>query len=119
MDPTLEAVIFDLGPIAFDLQNRNLITLLQDAKSYNRDDVFARGRIFWQNALDEAVNPVYRAADKDQRKLIAAWRVTLDSVINAERPFLELLYPDNAAMVEELLMNLYRNSALEEFLQAE
>ena len=33
--------------------------------------------------------------------------------------FLELLYPDNAPMVEELLMNLYRNSALEEFLQAE
>ena len=31
VDPTIEAVIFDLGPTAFDRQNRNLITLLQTA----------------------------------------------------------------------------------------
>lgn len=97
----------------------SLLTLLHNAKSYDADDVFRRGQTLWQKALDDAVNPAYLAADKDARKRIAAWRIGLDSLVSAQRPFLELLCPDNAAMVEERLMNLYRNSALEEFLYAE
>ena len=34
----------------------------------------------------------------------------LDSFLAAERPFLELLYPDNRAMTEELLMDIYKDA---------
>ena len=103
------------GPAARAL--KDVRSLLSAAKVYDAENVFQRGQILWQASLDEIVNPAYLAADKDQRKLIAAWRITLDSLLNAERPFLEDLYSENPAMVEEVLMKLYRVSALEEGVQ--
>ena len=103
------------GPAARAL--KDVRSLLNAAKAYDAENVFQRGQILWQASLDEIVNPAYLAADKDQRKLIAAWRITLDSLLNAERPFLEDLYSENPAMVEEVLMKLYRVSALEECVQ--
>ena len=87
--------------------------LLFDAKSYNYDEVFERGQIIWQAALDESVNAIYKAADRETRKQIAAWRISLDNLYTGERPMLEMLYPDNDAAVEEILMNLYRDTALD------
>ncbi len=99
------------GPSARALND--VVELLQSASPYDADDVFARGQILWQCALDEHVNPVHRAAGKEERKLIAAWRVSLDSVLTAQRPFLELLYRDNGEVVEETLMNLYKNASFD------
>ena len=87
----------------------NVMALMREAKSYNADDVFRRGQVFWQTALDDTVNPAYLAADKEARTRIAAWRIGLDTLRSAESPFLALLFPENNATVEECLMNLYRD----------
>jgi len=84
--------------------------LLHSAKSYDFSDVFLRAQTLWQGALDQNVNAAYTAANRDGRKAIALWRMSLDSFLAAERPFLELLYPDNRAMTEELLMDIYKDA---------
>ena len=96
----------------------DVLALLESARSYDADKVFARGQILWKAALDEIVNPCYLAADEETRKKIGTWRIALDSQLNAERPFLELVYPANSAAAEEILMNLYRTGALEESMNA-
>ena len=88
------------------------LDLLHEAKTYDRNDVFLRAQAFWQAALDEKVNATYAAADRDQRKLIALWRTSLDALLTAERPLLELLYPDNAAQTEEALMDLFKEAGV-------
>ena len=90
----------------------DVIDLLSSAKSYNADDVFARGQQLWTSALDNEVNPVYEAADKEQRKLIATWRISLDTLYAAEKDFLALLYEGNDETQEELLMELYKDAAI-------
>ena len=97
---------------------KDVLALLESARSYDADKVFARGQILWKAALDEIVNPCYLAADEETRKKIGTWRIALDSQLNAERPFLELVYPANSAAAEEILMNLYRTGALEESMNA-
>ena len=72
--------------------------------------MFLRAQQLWQGALDQSVNADYAAADRDARKLIVLWRTSLDSLLAAERPLLELLYPDNRAQTEESLMNIYKDA---------
>ena len=99
------------GPAALALEAT--MDLLHNAKSYDADVVFLRAQGLWQNALDKAVGTVYANADRDGRKLIALWRISIDSLLSAERPLLELLYPDNHAMAEELLMDIYKDAGFE------
>ncbi|MBO4377835.1 MAG: hypothetical protein J5889_02640, partial [Clostridia bacterium] len=99
------------GPDARALND--VLDLLREAKSYDFNDVFERGQILWQASLDESVNAIYKAAEREQRKLIAAWRISLDTLYHGERPFLELLYPANDAVAEEVLMNLYKDTAMD------
>ena len=96
------------GPAAGALEAT--MDLLHSAKTYDFGDVFLRAQTLWQGALDQNVNAAYTAADRDGRKLIALWRMSLDSLLAAERPFLELLYPDNRAMLEEILMDIYKDA---------
>lgn len=84
-------------------------TMLAGAKTYNYGDVFERGRRCWQITLDNAVNIAYKAADKETRKRIVAWRTALDTLYEAEKPLLEMLYPDSDTTVWEELMNLYKD----------
>ena len=88
---------------------KDIRTMLAGAKSYNYGDVFERGQRSWQIALDNVVNTVYKTADKETRKLIIAWRTALDTLYKAEKPLLEMLYPDNDTTVWEELMNLYKD----------
>ena len=98
------------GSIAYAQQN---ITALMDIeKSYDWDDVFERGIQLWQTALDATVNPIYKAADKDARKQIANWRISLDTLYNAEKEFMALLYEGNDEAIQETLMELYKAAAL-------
>ena len=83
--------------------------MLDAAKNYNFDEVFARGQRNWQIALDNTVNSVYKAADKETRRLIITWRTALDTLYTAETTLMEMLYPDNNTAAQEELMNLYRD----------
>ena len=95
------------------LKARNdVIDLLHSAKSYNADDVFARGQQLWQVALDNEVNPIYEAADGEQRILIATWRISLDTLYESEKTFLGLLYEGNDETQEEQLMELYKDAVI-------
>ncbi|MCR4885751.1 MAG: DUF11 domain-containing protein, partial [Clostridiales bacterium] len=88
---------------------KDIRTMLAGAKTYNYGDVFERGRRCWQITLDNAVNIAYKAADKETRKRIVAWRTALDTLYEAEKPLLEMLYPDSDTTVWEELMNLYKD----------
>ena len=88
---------------------KDIRTMLDGEKSYNYGHVFEYGQRSWQIALDNTVNTVYKAADKDTRKLIIAWRTALDTLYKAEKPLLEMLYLDNDTTVWEELMNLYKD----------
>ncbi len=88
---------------------KDIRTMLDGEKSYNYGHVFEYGQRSWQIALDNTVNTVYKAADKDTRKLIISWRTALDTLYKAEKSLLEMLYPDNDTTVWEELMNLYKD----------
>ena len=92
---------------------KDIRTMLDGAKSYNYGKVFEGGQRNWQIALDNTVNTIYRAANKDTRKLIIAWRTALDTLYKAEKPLLEMLYPDNDTNVWEELMNLYKDQVFD------
>ena len=82
-------------------------------KRYAADEAFKRAQNLWQMALDQAVNDAYKAADRDGKKLIAAWRQGLDQAYTARAELLQSLYPDDAETVQECLMNLYRDAAID------
>ena len=97
---------------------------LADALTQMKDTVFGTSRyaankalakslVYWQTALDKAVNQTYKASDRSQRAVIAAWRQMLDQVYAARTDLLTLLYPDNDAVAQECLMNLYRDAAID------
>ncbi|MBR5010293.1 MAG: hypothetical protein IKY06_06590 [Clostridia bacterium] len=92
--------------------HNDVIDLLSSARSYDADKVFARGQQLWQVALDNEVNPIYEAADKEQRILIATWRISLDTLYAAEKDFLALLYEGNNETQQEQLMELYKDAVL-------
>ncbi len=84
--------------------------LLRNAKIYESGDVFVRGRELWQAALDGMVERAFMEADWEQRMRIASWRVSLDALYAAEKPFLEMIYGENSSTAAELLTDLYRNA---------
>ena len=98
------------GSIAY--AHKHVIGLMDMEKSFDWDKVFLRGGQLWQSALDSVVNPLYKAADRETKKKIALWRISLDSLSAAERPLLELLYEGNGVAIEETLMGLYKDAAL-------
>lgn len=67
----------------------------------------------WQMALDALVNAEYKAADQEGRKLIAAYRKSLDSLYTARKDLMDLLYADAPEMSTEALSSLYRNALID------
>ena len=67
----------------------------------------------WQMALDALVNAEYKAADKEGRKLIAAYRKSLDSLYTGRKELMEALYADAPEITAEALSNLYRNALID------
>ena len=82
------------------------------AAGEDRAAAFSCGATLWQMALDEILTPVYEGTGKERRRAIAAWRKTLDSLPTAERRLLTLMYSGNRAMIEEQLMNVYKDAVL-------
>ena len=91
--------------------NSNTRRLL-DGTAWYREQIFAQAQNNWQEALDEQVNEIYLASEKDQKKMIAAWRKSLDALRKADRNLYELLYTYEPATTEELIMDLYKDAAV-------
>ncbi len=91
--------------------NANTRRLL-DSTAWYREQIFAQAQNYWQEALDEQVNEIYLASEKDQKKMIAAWRKSLDALRKADRNLYELLYTYEPATPEELIMDLYKDAAV-------
>ncbi len=91
--------------------NSNTRRLL-DGTAWYREQIFAQAQNYWQEALDEQVNEIYLASEKDQKKMIAAWRKSLDALRKADRNLYELLYTYEPATPEELIMDLYKDAAV-------
>ena len=58
------------------------------------------------------MNEIYLASEKDQKKMIAAWRKSLDALRKADRGLYEIIYAENPDVTEEQIMNLYKDVAL-------
>ena len=93
--------------------NGNALAVVRGSKSAYAAQAFVTAQAQWQMALDSAVNAQYRAADRDGRKLIAAWRRSLDQVIQARTELLSIFYQDYEEILQERLMNLYRDAAID------
>ena len=91
---------------------KDVCSMLTETEYGSPDKIFSKGQSFWQVALDEEVKPLYLDADEGCKQDIGAWRVTLDSLLPAERALLELMYPEAPFVTEELLMDLYKDAAL-------
>ena len=85
---------------------------LLSSTAWYREQIFAQAQNYWQEALDEQVNEIYLASEKDQKKMIAAWRKSLDALRKADRNLYELLYTYEPATTEELIMDLYKDAAV-------
>ena len=103
-----EVVETYMGSAAY--AQKNVKHLLNIESAYAFDQVFARGIQLWQKALDTDVNAVYKAADKDTRKKIANWRISLDTLKTAEEALMGLLYEGNDVAIQETLMGLYKDA---------
>ena len=91
----------------------DVISLLAETRKADFGSAFVRAQRIWQVALDSSVNEIYKAADKETRKKIIAWRTALDTLVSAEAPLMEMLYPDSSATVQETVMNLYKDAAFD------
>ena len=89
------------------------VELLRSTSPYAADEALTQAQAFWATELDKAVNLAYKAADRDARKVIAAWRMTLDKVIGVRHDLLDLLYEGEPEVPAELVMNLYRDALVD------
>ncbi len=89
------------------------IATVRGASRINAGKAFAQTQQQWQMAMDSTVNAIYRAAGKDVRKTIAAWRKLLDQAVASRKALLEALYPDAPETLQEVLANLYRDAAID------
>ncbi|MBR3430447.1 MAG: DUF4214 domain-containing protein [Clostridia bacterium] len=92
---------------------KNVKEMLNIVSSWNYDSAFERGQQLWTMTLDRRVNAVYKAADPETRTKIAAWRVALDALAAAETTLSGMLYPDDAAIPAEIVMNLFKDSVFD------
>ena len=88
------------------------LDLISGAASYDRDKAFRQAQCYWQIALDNVVNATYKAADRENRKVIAVWRQSLDQLIGARTEMLNMMYDSSATAAEEVL-NLYRDALID------
>ena len=99
---------------AFDEGHANALTetqeLLYNTSPYASEEAFTRAQSLWANALDQVVNLTYKAADRESRKVIAAWRIGLDNLIGVRTELLNLLYDGAPEATAESVMNLYRDA---------
>lgn len=89
------------------------LATVNGTKPYAAAQALVQTQAQWQMALDKTVNAAYKAADKETRQTIAAWRKQLDQLLTAREALLTALYPNSPATVQEALANLYRDAAID------
>ena len=103
--------------VAFDADHAqalaDTIDLVFGSASYASDKAFNQAQKYWSTALDKTVDLQYKTADRDGKKLIAAWRQALDTMLQARRALLDMLYPDAPEITAEAGLTLYRDALID------
>ena len=66
------------------------------------EEAWAKAQKLWQVQLDASTNQRYRPASKEDRKLVAADRMTFDNWLTMHKLFLDMLYPAGSEAAEVL-----------------
>ena len=86
--------------------------LLNQAQDGQTEGLFTQAAELWKSALDEKVNAAYKAADKSVKPLVANWSMVLNILCDADSGLYSLLYPTKPYIVEEHVMDLYKDAVL-------
>ncbi|MBR5009988.1 MAG: Cna B-type domain-containing protein, partial [Clostridia bacterium] len=85
---------------------------MPDQSADAKGEVPAQGLDNWETALDETVNAAFKNADKSAKALIAAWSMYLNVLRDADEALYTLLYSKYPSVVDEHIMDLYKEAAL-------
>ncbi|MBR6008171.1 MAG: hypothetical protein IK056_03680, partial [Clostridia bacterium] len=85
---------------------------MPDQSADAKGEVPAQGLDNWETALNETVNAAFKNADKSAKALIAAWSMYLNVLRDADEALYTLLYSKNPSVVDEHIMDLYKEAAL-------
>lgn len=75
-------------------------------------DALQRARRAWMAALNDIVNAQYKAASKEDRRLIAACRTLFDSLIEKREALYQFIYPVHPEITQETLMRTVQQDVL-------
>ncbi len=98
------------GPAAEALAGTKRLLDLDGA--VQADAVFAECISHWKSAAEEMMNSAYRASDKNARTLISVWSMSLSYLRETDEELYTLLYSAYPAVVDEHIMELYKDAAL-------
>ncbi len=90
----------------------SILALLKDADPDQYENLFQGAARLWQSALDARMNPRYKAADAENRQLIAQWHRSVDAMTAAHSALLAALYPDDPRTAAELAARDWQEIAL-------
>ncbi len=76
------------------------------------DAVFAECISHWKSAAEEMMNSAYRASAKNARTMISVWSLSLSYLRETDEELYTLLYSAYPAVVDEHIMELYKDAAL-------
>ena len=82
------------------------------ANDDDRETAWLRAQANWLLELDTMYDTWYLSADKSQRDIIAADRMSFDTLIEARRAALAEMYPDDPATAAEVLANMIMNRTM-------
>ncbi len=77
-----------------------------------KSTVLVKAQRAWQTAVDGKINEMYKAASAEERSVISANRILLGRMMESKANMLELLYPNNPLIVNEILANMMRDALL-------
>ena len=92
---------------------KNALALVREAElGAGKAAAWARAQQLWQMALDKEVNARYKAANKEDRQVIAMTRRFLDQLVTARTALLELVYNGDSVIVNERIEQMYKEYAI-------
>lgn len=97
-----------------------ITAMLTDASALKTPEkLWLSARQLWLTELDAATNDRYRAADEAGRKLVAAERVSFGNWLGSREAMLNILYPDNPEIVQEVLAQAIRARVIDLCVEGE
>ncbi len=105
-------VAVELGSALAEAMGQSLLIVGEMPAGYE-PEAFIQAQSLWKMTLDRAVNPDYKAAGREERVNIAAWRMALDRLAVARRELLGSIYTIHDEITEECVLDLYRGAAID------